>query len=233
MRSTLSSLYPIYRVCSMPLSPLSSLYPLPFRSAPLSHSLHSPRFHPLSSHVTRSPPSLHPRWPPCPIFSPRTSLVLSLSDLLTPFARPPSPGRILSSYHSAIAFTRPTIPSNSLAEFIASYPRFLSLRLSHYPIILSCYPSFHPPVRLLMHLLAQSRPSLPFVLPRYQTTPKLTHLPPSLNRALFVQPRYAKMLSSQRLHARLGRPLPDPSEPAVEGSLAPSPALAPAPPKAE
>ncbi|KAI0804837.1 HotDog domain-containing protein [Irpex lacteus] len=52
-------------------------------------------------------------------------------------------------------------------------------------------------------------------------------------QALFVQPRYAKMLSSQRLHARLGRPLPDPSEPAVEGSLAPSPALAPAPPKAE
>ncbi|KAI0696595.1 Thioesterase/thiol ester dehydrase-isomerase [Cytidiella melzeri] len=44
-------------------------------------------------------------------------------------------------------------------------------------------------------------------------------------QALFVQPRYAKMLNAKRLHARLGRPLPDPSEPPVEGSLAPSPAV--------
>lgn len=44
--------------------------------------------------------------------------------------------------------------------------------------------------------------------------------------ALFVQPRYAKLLNPSKLHARLGAP-PDASEPPTEASLAPSPAVAP------
>ena len=49
--------------------------------------------------------------------------------------------------------------------------------------------------------------------------------------AVFVQPRYAKLLNPERLHARMGRPISDSSEPPVEGSLAPSPAIPPPPAK--
>ncbi|KAI0755971.1 hypothetical protein BC629DRAFT_1598342 [Irpex lacteus] len=52
-------------------------------------------------------------------------------------------------------------------------------------------------------------------------------------QSLFVQPHYAKILSAQRVHRHLDRHLPDPSKPAVEGSLAPSPSLTPAAPRAE
>ncbi|GJE99470.1 thioesterase/thiol ester dehydrase-isomerase [Phanerochaete sordida] len=45
--------------------------------------------------------------------------------------------------------------------------------------------------------------------------------------ALFIQPKYAKLLNPSKLHARMGSP-PDPSEPPTEGSLTPSPALPPA-----
>ncbi|KAI0763373.1 hypothetical protein BC629DRAFT_1596937 [Irpex lacteus] len=50
-------------------------------------------------------------------------------------------------------------------------------------------------------------------------------------KALVKAPRYAKIIGSQRLHRHLRRLLPDPSEPAVEGSCAPSPAPSPALPK--
>lgn len=79
------------------------------------------------------------------------------------------------------------------------------------------------------HSLPIYSPFYPFLRPSNRYTDALS----SSNRALFVQPRYAKMLSSQRLHRHLGRPLPDPSEPAIQGSLAPSPALAPTLPKVE
>ena len=38
-----------------------------------------------------------------------------------------------------------------------------------------------------------------------------------------MQPRYAKLLNADRIHARLGRPPQDADSVPVEGSLAPSP----------
>ncbi|EKM52983.1 uncharacterized protein PHACADRAFT_99105 [Phanerochaete carnosa HHB-10118-sp] len=44
--------------------------------------------------------------------------------------------------------------------------------------------------------------------------------------ALFIQPKYAKLLNAKKLHARMGTPA-DPNEPPTEGSLTPSPAIPP------
>ena len=48
--------------------------------------------------------------------------------------------------------------------------------------------------------------------------------------ALFVQPRYAKLLNVDRIHARLGRPPSGADVVPVEGTLAPSPAIPPTAP---
>lgn len=154
-------------------------------------------------------------------------------------AHPPIPFvRSLAPHYHTLAFAdwqrpvpsshpllRPSIPSShALANPFSTLPSLLPVLLPTFWLILShSHPSSCPFSPAFSHSFCAS----------HLITQILTFSLPALNRALFFQPRYAKMRSLQRLHRHLGRPLIDPSKPAVEGSLAPSPALAPTTPKVE
>ncbi|KAI0765838.1 hypothetical protein BC629DRAFT_1596622 [Irpex lacteus] len=143
-----------------------------------------------------------------------------------PFARSPP-------HHHTLAFASQPHPiTSSSYQLVLSLAFVLARSLTHLLI-----PSFHLLTLMRTRSLACLRSRLSSHPSSHSFSRPLAQIlstspfPPT--EVLFVQHRYAKTLSSQRLHRHLGRLLPDPSEPAVEGSLAPSPALASAPLKVE